>query len=121
MMLPVLILYQDSELNLKEKAMSGTTHMNVILGQGNTIKEVHNVKKQNLEMNQQFIAQESEDTKREDKSKVEEFEAKNRIEVKTKKEKENKKNKKNNKRKSNNKNREDKRNLSEGKLIDIRV
>lgn len=99
--------------------MSGTTHMNIILGQGNAIKEVHNVKKQNLEMNQQFVAQKSEDIKREDKSKVEEFETKNRIEIK--KEKEREKDQKSNKKKSNNENQEEKRNLSEGKLIDIRV
>ena len=113
-----MLLYHDGELNLKETAMSGTTHMNVILGQGNTIKEVHNVKKQNLEMNQQFVAQQSEVMKKEDKSKVEEFEAKNRIEIK--KEKERKKDQKG-KKKSNNENQEEKRKLSEGKLIDIRV
>jgi NCAIR mutase (PurE)-related protein len=107
------------ELNLKEKAMSGTTHMNIILGQGNTIKEVHNVKKQNLEMNQQVVAQKSEDMKKEDKTKVQEFETKNRIEIK--KEKEKKKDQKGNPKKSNNENQEEKRNLSEGKLIDIRV
>ena len=99
--------------------MSGTTHMNIILGQGNTIKEVHNVKKQNLEMNQQFVAQQSEDMKREDKAKVKEFDTKNRIEIK--KEKEKKKDQKSNKKKSTNENPEEKRNLSEGKLIDIRV
>ena len=99
--------------------MSGTTHMNVILGQGNAIKEVHNVKKQNLEMNQQFIAQQSEDVKKDDKSKVEEFETKNRIEIKKEKEKE--EDQKGNKEKSNNENQEEKRNLSEGTLIDIRV
>lgn len=99
--------------------MSGTTHMNIILGQGNAIKEVHNVKKQNLEMNQQFVAQKSEDIKREDKSKVEEFETKNRIEIK--KEKEREKGQKSNKKKSNNENQKEKRTLSERKLIDIRV
>lgn len=99
--------------------MSGTTHMNIILGQGNAIKEVHNVKKQNLEMNQQFVAQKSEDIKREDKSKVEEFETKNRIEIK--KEKEREKDQKSNKKKSNNENQKEKRTLSERKLIDIRV
>jgi len=99
--------------------MSGTTHMNIILGQGTTIKEVHNVKKQNLEMNQQFIAQKSEDSKREDKTKVEEFDTKNRIEIN--KEKEKKKDQKSNKKKSTNENPEEKRKLSEGKLIDIRV
>jgi hypothetical protein len=114
-----MLLYHDGELNLKEKAMSGTTHMNVILGQGNTIKEVHNVKKQNLEMNQQFVAQQSEDTKKEDKSKVQEFETKNRIEIK--KEKEKNKDKKGNKKQSNDENQKEKIDLSEGKLIDIRV
>ena len=114
-----MLLYHDGELNLKEKAMSGTTHMNVILGQGNTIKEVHNVKKQNLEMNQQFVAQQSEDTKKEDKSKVQEFETKNRIEIKKKKEKN--KDQKGNKKKSNDENQKEKINLSEEKLIDIRV
>jgi hypothetical protein len=99
--------------------MSGTTHMNVILGQGNTIKEVHNVKKQNLEMNQQFVAQQSEDTKKEDKSKVQEFETKNRIEIKKKKEKN--KDQKGNKEKSNDENQKEKIDLLEGKLIDIRV
>ena len=99
--------------------MSGTTHMNVILGQGNTIKEVHNVKKQNLEMNQQFVAKHSEDKKKEDKSKVKEFETKNRIEIK--KEKEKNKDQKGNKKKSNDENQKEKINLSEGKLIDIRV
>jgi hypothetical protein len=99
--------------------MSGTTHMNVILGQGNTIKEVHNVKKQNLEMNQQFVAQQSEDTKKEGKSKVQEFETKNRIEIK--KEKEKNKDQKGNKKQSNDENQKEKIDLLEGKLIDIRV
>ena len=114
-----MLLYRDGELNLKEKAMSGTTHMNIILGQGNTIKEVHNVKKQNLEMNQQFVAQKTEDIKKEDKSKVQESETKNRIE--SEKDKEKKKDQKGNKKRSNNENQEENRNLSEGKLIDIRV
>lgn len=99
--------------------MSGTTDMNIILGQGNTIKEVHNVKKQNLEMNQQFVAQNSEDIKKEDKSKVQDFDAKNRIEAE--KEKEKQKNKKRKRKKSNKKKQEEKINLSQGNLIDIIV
>ena len=99
--------------------MSGTTHMNIILGQGNAIKEVHNVKKQNLEMNQQFVAQNSEDIKKEDKSKVQEFETKNRIEAE--KDKEKQKDQKGNKKKSKNKNQKEQISLSEGNLIDIRV
>jgi hypothetical protein len=99
--------------------MSGTTNMNIVIGQGSTIKEVHNVKKQNLEMNQQFVAQNSEDTKKEDKSKVQEFETKNRIEAE--KEKEKQKDQKGKKKKPNKKNKKEKKSLSEGNLIDIRV
>jgi hypothetical protein len=99
--------------------MSGTTNMNIIIGQGSTIKEVHNVKKQNLEMNQQFVAQNSEDIKKEDKSKIQEFETKNRIEAE--KEKEKQKNQKGKKKKQDNKNKKEKKSLSEGNLIDIRV
>ena len=98
--------------------MSGTTNMNIIIGQGTTIKEVHNVKKQSLEMNQQFVAQNSEDIKKEDKSKVQEFETKNRIEAE--KEKEKQKDQKGKKKKPSNKNKKEKINLSEGNLIDIR-
>lgn len=99
--------------------MSATTHMNIILGQGNTINEVHNVKKQNLEINQQCIAQNSEDIKREDKSKVQKFETKNRIEMKN--EQKRNKDQKENKKKSNHEKEKDDVNLPEGKLIDIRV
>ncbi|MEJ2656873.1 MAG: hypothetical protein P8012_06710 [Desulfobacterales bacterium] len=93
--------------------------MNIILGQGNTIKEVHNIKKQNLEMNQQFVAQNSDDLKREEKTKVQEFEKNNRIE--TKKDKERKKDHKKQKKNKNTDKQKNKLDLSEGKLIDIRV
>jgi len=99
--------------------MSGTTHMNIILGQGTTIKEVHNVKKQNLEMNQQFVAQQSDAAKKEDKSKVEEFETKNKIEIK--KEKDKKEDQKGDKKESKDESQKEKLNLLEGKLIDIIV
>ena len=99
--------------------MSGTTNMNIIIGQGTTIKEVHNVKKQSLEMNQQFVAQNSEDIKKRDKSKVQEFETKNKIEAE--KEKEKQKDQKGKKKRPSNKNKKEKINLSEGNLIDIRV
>jgi hypothetical protein len=99
--------------------MSATTDMNIILGQGSTVKEVHNVKKQNLEMNQQFVAQQSDDLKREDKSKVQEYETDNRIEIK--KDKERKKNHRKHKKNNDTEEQENKLNLSEGNVIDIRV
>ncbi len=99
--------------------MPSSTDMNIILGQGAAIKEVHNVKKQNLEFNQQFVAQNTEDKKKEDKSKVQEFETSNRIDIK--KDKEKKKGKKGNKKDSKKKKQKEKINLSEGKIIDITV
>jgi alpha-galactosidase/6-phospho-beta-glucosidase family protein len=93
--------------------------MNIILGQGNAIKEVHNVKKQNLEMNQHFVAQQTDDLKKEDKSKVQEFETNNRIEIK--KDKERKKDHKKRKKNKDAEEEEDTLNLPEGSVIDIRV
>jgi hypothetical protein len=59
--------------------MSTTSGMNIIIGQGTAIKEVHNIKKQNLELNQQFVAQETDHKKKETKSKVQEPETENKI------------------------------------------
>ncbi|MCD4715481.1 MAG: hypothetical protein K8R45_01920 [Desulfobacterales bacterium] len=62
--------------------MSGLTDTNIVLGQGNSIKEVHNIRRQDLDLNQQFVAQKTEGKKKEDKSKVQDFETGNRIELK---------------------------------------
>jgi hypothetical protein len=101
--------------------MASTTDMNIILGQGSTIREVHNVRKQNLELNQQYIAQESEAKKKEDRSRVQEFDAENRIELKGDEEKKKKKRSRDGKRRSKQENREEEPLLSEGSLIDIKV
>ena len=71
--------------------MASTTDMNIVLGQGNAIKEVHNVRKQSLELNQQFVAQKAEDKKKEDQSKVQQSEAENRVEIKGDEEREKRK------------------------------
>jgi len=99
--------------------MASTTDMNIILGQGSAIKEVHNVKKQNLEISQQVVAQNIEEEKKEEKDKVQEFERSNRIDIKNDQEK--KKGKKDNKRGAIKKKQEKKNNLSEGNIIDIKV
>jgi len=106
-------------MGILEKEMAGTTDLNIVLGQGNAIKEVHNIRKQSLELNQQFIAQKTEDEKKEDKSKVKEFDAGNRIEVKTDEEK--KGSSGNNKKDSKKEKNKEESNLSEGNLIDITV
>jgi hypothetical protein len=100
--------------------MSGAADMNIIIGQGSTIKEVHNVKKQNLEVNQQFVAQNTEDKKGKDKTKVQEYETNNKIEIK-KEEEEKEKNHKKRKKKKHTEKQENKTNPTEGNLIDIRV
>jgi hypothetical protein len=97
--------------------------MNVILGQGTAIKEIHNVKKQNLEVNQQFVAQNAEDEKKEDKTKVKKLDEQNKVEIKSDKdkEKEDKKKKKDDQKGSSKKKLEDEVTFSEGNLIDIKV
>ena len=106
-------------MGILEKEMTDTTDMNIVLGQGNAIKEVHNIRKQSLELDQQFIAQKTEDKKKEDKSKVKEFGAGNRIEVKTDEEK--KGGSGNNKKDPKKEKNKEAANLSEGNLIDITV
>jgi hypothetical protein len=103
--------------------MSGTTDMNIIIGQGTTIKEVHNVKKQNLEINQQFVAQNSESQKGEEKSKVQEYETNNKIEIKKEEEEDEEKKKKLKKRKKqkHTDEQDNESDMTEGNLIDIRV
>ena len=101
--------------------MSGTTDMNIVLGQGNAIKEVHNIRKQNLELNQQFVAQKAEDKKKEDKLKVQDFDTLNNIEIKDNEEKRKKQDAKDNQKKAEKKITKDKPDLSEGTHIYIRI
>ena len=61
--------------------MASTTNVNIILGQGNAVNEVHNIRKQNLELNQQFVAQETDGKKKEDKTKVQNFEASEKVAI----------------------------------------
>jgi len=101
--------------------MASTTDMNIVLSQGDAVKEVHNVRKENLELNQQFVAQETENKKKEEKLKVRESETENRIEIRSDEEKKNKGNPGNNQKGSNKEQSEEEFDLSDGKLIDVRV
>jgi hypothetical protein len=80
--------------------MAATTHMNIILGQGNAVKEVHNIRKQNLELNQQFVAQETEGKKKDDKAKVQKFEASDKVAIQEDEEKKDTKDPKNKRRRA---------------------
>jgi hypothetical protein len=101
--------------------MSGLTDTNIVLGQGNAIKEVHNIRRQDLDLNQQFVAQKTQDKKKEEKSKVQDFETGNRIEIKNGEDKKREENPRYNERGS----KKEKSNQvpnSQGKqLIDIKV
>ena len=101
--------------------MAATTNMKIILGQGNAIHEVHSVRKQNLELNQQFVANETEGKKREDKAKVQEFEVSDKVVIQEDDQKRDKKNPKA-KRKGLTKRKSRRASLSSGgNRIDIRV
>ena len=103
--------------------MASTTDMNIVLGQGNAIKEVHNVRKQSLELNQQFVAQQTEQKKKEDRVTVQEFESPQRIGIEEE-EQEDKRNKKNfgdDQRDSKEKQSNQEPDQPEGSLIDIKV
>lgn len=105
--------------------MASTTDMNIVLGQGNAIKEVHNVRKQSLELNQQFVVQKTEDKKKEDRSRIQEFDSSSRIEIKADEEKEKEKERRpgseDKEKGSRKEHSEEESDLSGGSLIDIKV
>jgi hypothetical protein len=101
--------------------MASTTEMNIVLGQGNAVKEVHNVRKHNLELNQQFVAQQTEEKKREDRVKVQEFESAKKIGIEEDEEKKKKEGSGQGAKGSKEEESEEAEQISEGNLIDIRV
>ena len=103
--------------------MASTTDMNIVIGQGNAIKEVHNVRKQSLELNQQFVAQQTEQKKKEDRVTVQEFESPQRIGIEEEEQgdKRNKKHFGDDQRDSKEKQSGEESDQPEGSLIDIKV
>jgi len=101
--------------------MTGTGDMNIIVGQGTAVKEVHNVKKQNLEINQQFVAQETEGQKKKDKSKIQKLENGDKVRIEKDQEEKSKEEKKNKKKGSKQKKSDDEFTINASNLIDITV
>jgi hypothetical protein len=99
--------------------MTGTTDMNIIVGQGTAIKEVHNVKKQSLELNQHYVAQKTEEQKKNDKVKVQKFTNGSKIEKESDAEKRKKKAQQEKKKGAGSEDLEDELKMTEGNLIDI--
>ncbi len=101
--------------------MTGTSNMNIIVGQGTAVKEVHNVKKINLEIKQQFVAQETETQKKKDQSKIQKLENTDKVMIKSDQEDRDKEEKKN-KKKGSKKNKSDNElKMNESNLINITV
>ncbi|MGB5157857.1 hypothetical protein [Desulfobacterium sp. N47] len=61
--------------------MSSSSNINIVLSQSTAIKEIHNVTKQSLELNQQYVTQHAEIRKKEDKEKVVESNAGSHVEI----------------------------------------
>jgi hypothetical protein len=101
--------------------MASTSDMNIVLGQGNAVKEVQNVRRQNLELNQQFVAQRAEEKDREDRVTVQEFEATKKIGHEEDEEKKHKEHAGKDKKDSQKEQSDEESNRTEGSLIDIRV
>jgi hypothetical protein len=59
--------------------MSTLSDLNIVLGQGEAIKEVYHVKKQHLELGQQVISQKAEHDKQQERSRVRDAGTENRI------------------------------------------
>jgi hypothetical protein len=108
-------------LYIPEEKMSGLTDTNILLAQGNVIKEVHNIRRQDLELNQQFVAQKAEDRKKEDKSKVQDFERDQRVDKRTDEEKNREQDPKYNGRHPNKDKSNQPTDSQEKRLIDIKV
>ncbi len=62
--------------------MAGNSNINMVIGQGHAVKEIYNVKKQDLEVQQQTSIQESIKKNREDKTKIQKTGNDTKIQVK---------------------------------------
>jgi hypothetical protein len=101
--------------------MASDTNINSILTQGNAIKSIYNVKKQNLELQQQFAAQHTEVKNKEDKVKVQKFGTDNKVEIKDDSERKKKQREEKLKKKMKTEAKDKKELNPEGTLIDIKV
>lgn len=61
--------------------MTVASDINIIISGGSAIKEVHNTRKQSSDLNQQFVVQDVETIKEEEKEKIAKANTKNRIEM----------------------------------------
>lgn len=101
--------------------MASDTNLNIILGQGHAVKNIYNVKKQNLELQQQFAAQHTEVKEKRDKKKVKKFSADNMVQEKKENAREQRKRSKASRQGSQAEDKMETGPEKEGTLIDIKV
>ena len=101
--------------------MASDTNLNIVLGQGHAVKNIYNVKKQNLELQQQFAAQHTEVKEKRKKEKVMKFSADNNVQVKEEHTRERRKKSKSSRKKSRSEGNQETGLEKEGSLIDIKV
>lgn len=61
--------------------MGNSSNIDIILSQGTAVQEIHNIRKHSLELNQQYVTQQAEIRKKEDKKKVLESNAGGHVEI----------------------------------------
>ena len=101
--------------------MASDTNLNIVLGQGHAVKNIYNVKKQNLELQQQFAAQHTKVKEKRKKEKVMKFSADNKVQAKEDHTGERPKKSKSPRKKSRSKDNQETGLEREGALIDIKV
>lgn len=99
--------------------MAGTSDLNIVLNQGSSVREAQNIRKQNLDLNQQFVAQNTEKENKAQQSRVRDSETRNRMEADGNKEKDKQKDPQ--KQRSKKDPEKEDPSSSEGNIIDITV
>lgn len=101
--------------------MANITDMNIVLGQGSAVKNMHNLGRHNLELNKQLAAQIIESREQTKRKKIQETETENKVEIDNDPEKKKKEESKQNKKDSKKKDIKKDIDSQEGTLIDIKV
>jgi len=101
--------------------MGSSTDMNIILGQGNAIKEVQQVRRDHLELNQQGVSQQAEARKKHEKSRVQTFDAKERVTLRPDEEKKRQERNREGEKRKPKKRESEGSEYAEGDFIDIKV
>ena len=101
--------------------MSSSSDMNIVLGQGSVVKEIHSIRRQQLELNQGFVQQQATELNSKKRKSVELLDNQNKIENEKEKQKKRRRHAKEKDGASPDGKTQDESDSIEGSLIDIRV